>query len=178
MRLSLLSLILLAAPAWGQDARVAWAWANTATVKDSSTVDCNAAWTWAVALAEPDEQPHPDCDCVNCQCDPCLCNDYGAAYRKAVKEQKRLVVFVGEPKRELVGAVTIHKAEFHGLKSGVVVGIPDGQGGLNRMDLPAKATDAHIRETRLALPVAQTVAYAPVFTPAMFGMNCVGGVCR
>jgi hypothetical protein len=77
---------------------------------------------------------------------------YAEGYARAVREGKPLVVFVGQPVREVTGCVCVGLDTFPGAgPETVVVGIP-GPHGLRRHDLPGRPTDAVIRAVAGSMP--------------------------
>ena len=89
-----------------------------------------------------------ECDCgigdpckcrdYGCQCyrgQSCTCDAYAAAYERAMREGKRLIVGVGQEPPAMDG-IRIRVAEFPGIERGYVVGTP-GADGMERRDYPA-----------------------------------------
>jgi hypothetical protein len=71
---------------------------------------------------------------------------YTEQYAKAVKENKPLVVFVGQPVRRVGNCLCVSCETFPEAKTtGVVIGLPDGA-GLRRVDLAGEPTVDTIRE--------------------------------
>jgi len=70
---------------------------------------------------------------------------YAESYKKAVAEAKPLLVFVGQPAREITGCVSVAVEAFPEVDSpAVIVGLPSAA-GLRRIDLPGKPTMESIR---------------------------------
>ena len=70
---------------------------------------------------------------------------YRTLYQRAIREQKPLLVWVGQPSRDLPGCLTSRVKTFPGiLPPAVVVGIPSQPGILQRIDLPGFPSDAEI----------------------------------
>jgi hypothetical protein len=71
---------------------------------------------------------------------------YPEQYARAVRENKPLVVWVGQRARTIDGCVTVGCDSFPGVgPPAVVVGLPTGDGKLARVDLPGKPADAAVR---------------------------------
>ena len=91
------------------------------------------------------------CDCCTCPDGRCTCAFpgeclYAAAYRVCVRDGRPLVVFVGRSEVAVAGCRTVAVPQFPGaIAPAVVVGVPDGAGAMDRMDLPGTADDAAIR---------------------------------
>lgn len=70
---------------------------------------------------------------------PAFSEDYGDAYDKAVRLDRPLVVFVRCPARAVAGCVTCRHDGYPGFVDttgrydGVVVGLPDGKGGIDEV---------------------------------------------
>lgn len=70
---------------------------------------------------------------------------YAESYRQAVAEAKPLVVFVGQPAKELAGCVCVAVDSLPQADSpAVIVGVPSGS-GLRRIDLPGRPSSERIR---------------------------------
>lgn len=70
---------------------------------------------------------------------------YAEQYAKAVKENKPLVVFVGQPAKHVGHCVCVSCDSFADVTAtGVVIGFPDGN-GLRRHDLAGQPTAERIR---------------------------------
>jgi hypothetical protein len=105
----------------------------SAEVPDPATLRARAAL--ALAFAAPPAPP-----------------TYAEGYARAVKAGKPLVVFVGQPAREVTGCVCVGLDTFPGAgPEAVVVGVP-GPHGLRRHDLPGRPTDAMIRAVASTSP--------------------------
>jgi hypothetical protein len=106
---------------------------EAAEVPDPATLRARAALT--LAFAAPPGPP-----------------TYAEGYARAVREGKPLVVFVGQPVREVTGCVCVGLEAFPGTGAeAVVVGIPSPH-GLRRHDLPGRPTDAAIRAVAGSTP--------------------------
>ncbi len=71
---------------------------------------------------------------------------YAEQYAKAVKENKPLVVFVGQSAKHVGHCVCVSCDSFADVKAdGVVIGLPDGT-GLRRLDLAGQPSAERIRE--------------------------------
>lgn len=91
--------------------------------------------------------------------------DYAGASARAVAAGRPLVVFVGQPAQPIDGCECVQMKTFPGVVGvGVVVGLPDGNGGLDRAaDLTGIPDKGVIQSrTRRAAPVA-----VPVFRPVI-----------
>jgi hypothetical protein len=92
------------------------------------------------------------CDCCTCAEGKCRCAWpgeclYRDAYRLSLLDHKPLIVFVGQPGREVPGCRVCEVPAFPGAKSpGMVIGIPDGVGTMDRIDVVGRAEVAAIRE--------------------------------
>jgi hypothetical protein len=107
--------------------------AQAAEVPDPATLRARAAL--ALVFAAPPGPP-----------------SYAEGYTRAVREGKPLVVFVGQPVREVSGCVCVGLDTFPGAGAvAVVVGVP-GPRGLRRHDLPGRPTDATIRAVASSMP--------------------------
>jgi len=76
--------------------------------------------------------------------------DYEAARLQAVKSNRPLIVWVGDAKpcfECFPDCSTVYVKEFFGSYSGVVIGVPDGMGNLDRIDLPANTNYEKIKST-------------------------------
>lgn len=70
---------------------------------------------------------------------------YAESYRQAVAEAKPLIVFIGQPAKELTGCVCVAVEALPQAESpAVIVGVPSGS-GLRRIDLPGRPTNDRIR---------------------------------
>src|SRR5262245_24941724 len=70
---------------------------------------------------------------------------YAESYKQAVAEAKPLVVFVGQPVKDLTGCVCVAVDSLPQADSpAVIVGVPAGS-GLRRIDLPGHPTNDRIR---------------------------------
>ncbi len=77
---------------------------------------------------------------------------YAEAYTRAVQTGRPLVVFVGQPVRELPGCVCVGAGSFPGAaKEAVVIGLPAG-GGLRRLDLPGRPSPEAVRAVLASRP--------------------------
>lgn len=79
------------------------------------------------------------CDCV-AKYDSCLCYDcdcgltYDQAYDAAIAAHKPLIVYVRQPARPVPGCVVCRRDRYPGQPvAGVVIGLPDGRGGLDEV---------------------------------------------
>ncbi len=81
------------------------------------------------------------CDCCTCADGACRCAFpgeclYAAAYRVSLRDGKPLVVFVGQVERPVAGCRTCAVPAFPDAKAPcVVVGLPDGAGTMDRIDV-------------------------------------------
>jgi hypothetical protein len=114
---------------------------------------------------------------------------YDDAYRKAVREDRPLLIFVGQPAREVPGCVSVHVEHYSRAHSpGVVIGMTDDDGDLARVaDLEGNPSDKEIlaKADRPARRPAQTrksyyeppaYQYAPpTFVGGGFGGGFGGG---
>ena len=77
---------------------------------------------------------------------------YAEQHAKALKENKPLVVFVGQPTKPLAGCVCVACETFPDASGeAVVIGLPDGA-HLRRLDLTGKPSEASIRIAITATP--------------------------
>lgn len=76
----------------------------------------------------------------------CTPSTYAKHYAQALKENRPLVVFVGQPTRLVKNTVCLACDSFAELPSpGVVIGLP-AEGTLRRVDLPGRPSEEQIRE--------------------------------
>ncbi len=134
-----------------------------------------------VALAPPQAPPivkskvFKGCNCQVtgvCSCGdscPCEINAYAAAKAASIAQNRPLVVWVAmRPQGE-----GVYVQSFPGVTKGIVVGRPDGNGGLDREDLPITATQADILAC-CAKPKVTVSVSAGSFES---GGGCAGGSC-
>lgn len=99
---------------------------------------------------DPAKSRCPDkCHCAEtgkCRCVQCPTEMSGGLVSRAVKENRRLVAFVGVKPRAVAGCLTYGTAfgEPGRPSRYVAVFVPDGKGGGARRDLPPDATDKDI----------------------------------
>jgi len=93
------------------------------------------------------------CDCCTCAEGTCRCRWpgeclYADAYRISLRDGKPLVVFVGQPSREVAGCRTCEVPAFPSARvPSVVIGVPDGVGAMDRVDIGGHADIAVLRTT-------------------------------
>jgi hypothetical protein len=84
---------------------------------------------------------------------------YAEAYTLAIERGKPLLVFVGQPVREVPGCVCIERDAFPGAaKEAVVIGFPEGK-RLRRLDLPGKPSVDEIRSVLASPPGLGTAVF-------------------
>jgi hypothetical protein len=92
---------------------------------------------------------------------------YEIQYQRAIREQKPLLVWIGQPSRNLPGCLSCSQLNFPGVTGpAVVVGIPSSAGNLQRIDLPGIPSDERI-DAVLPWPWRQKQAYSGDRVPAM-----------
>lgn len=85
---------------------------------------------------------------------------YAEAYAKAVEGGKPLVVYVGQPVREMPGCVCVGLGSFPGVeKEAVVIGFPEGN-RLRRVDVPGKPS-AEVLRAVIGSPPGASAAVLP-----------------
>jgi hypothetical protein len=112
---------------------------------------------------------------------------YDDAYRKAVREDRPLLIFVGQPARSVPGCVSVHVESYSRAHSpGVVIGLTDDDGDLARAaDLEGNPSDKEIlakadRPARRQT-APRTSYYAPPayqYAPPMYVGGGFGGGSR
>jgi hypothetical protein len=116
--------------------------------------------------------------------DPSLCPDLETAHRKAVKENKPLLLWIGQAARVVPGCISVQLKSYKRAHSpGVVIGMPDEDGDVIRVaDLEGVPTNQEIK-AKAVRPIsapADTSSYAPqasqyVPQPSFGGFNNFGG---
>jgi hypothetical protein len=113
--------------------------------------------------------------------DPSICADLDTAQSKSVKENKPLLLWVGQPARAVPGCISVHLDKYKRAHSpGVVIGLPDDDGDVMRSgDLSGNPSNEEIKkaikEARTPAPTAApNYSYAPQSYSGGFG-NFGGG---
>jgi hypothetical protein len=95
---------------------------------------------------------------------------------KAPAADRRRVVLVDEERPDAPISLTCIQAGFRGLKHGVVVGTPDGQGNTDCADLSPGIIDAHIAAIKDQMPAPAPAV--PIVNPIVpFMPVCFRGTC-
>jgi hypothetical protein len=91
--------------------------------------------------------------------DPSICANLATAHRRAIKENKPLLLWVGQPARAVPGCVSVHLERYQRAHSpGVVVGMPDDDGEVTRVaDLSGAPSDREIK-AKAVLPTPEPQA--------------------
>ncbi len=156
MKRLVITLLLLPSICYGQDihqkAKMAFAQIKLCQCESCNCVDCKC--TTDVCTC-PNCKIKANCLCQNCDCKNCTCtkekceckecNDFQAIYARAIKEQKVVVLEVGNvPHITTYPWKIVQVKAIQGEKSGYIVGVPK-DGKLIRLDFAPNTPRQRIR---------------------------------